>query len=78
MLLLVDEPNGEGRGHVPPGGLNCIESASLLPHCLDMCSKQHLTKNHLQDRTGVGVAQLGGLAQWVNHMVDWHPSSHNT
>ena len=56
MLLLVDEPNGEGE-------LNCIESASLLPHCLDMCSKQHLTKNHLQDRTGVGVAQLGGLAQ---------------
>ena len=36
VSLSVDESNGEGRGYVPPGELNTIESASLPPHRLEI------------------------------------------
>ena len=36
VSLSVDESNGEGRGYLPPGELNCIESASLPPHRLEI------------------------------------------
>ena len=36
VSLSLDESNGEGRGYVPPGELNTIESASLPPHRLEI------------------------------------------